>query len=39
VLAELVEREPEARSNPSVQAAYQALDNMESEELEAISVT
>ena len=37
VLADLVEREPEARSNPSVQAAYMALDNMESEELEAIS--
>ena len=37
VLAELVEREPEARSNPSVQAAYVALDNMEAEELEQIS--
>ncbi len=38
VLTELVEREPEARSNPSVQAAYVALDNMEAEELENISV-
>ena len=37
MLADLVEREPEARSNPSVQAAYVALDNMEAEELEAIS--
>ena len=37
MLAELVEREPEAKTNPSVQAAYVALDNMEAEELEAIS--
>ena len=31
------EAEPEAKTNPSVQAAYVALDNMEAEELEAIS--
>mgnify|MGYP003331262550 CR=1 FL=1 len=37
VLAELAEAEPEAKTNPSVQAAYVALDNMEAEELEAIS--
>jgi len=36
-LASLIEREPEARANPSVQAAYQALDNMEAEEVESIS--
>lgn len=37
VLANLVEAEPEAKSNPSVQAAYVALDNMEAEEVESIS--
>ena len=37
VLSELVEAEPEAKTNPAVQAAYVALDNMEAEELEAIS--
>ena len=37
VLEELIEAEPEAKSNPAVQAAYVALDNMEAEEVEAIS--
>jgi hypothetical protein len=36
-LEEVCEAEPEARSNPAVQAAYVALDNMEAEEVEAIS--
>ena len=37
VLEELIEQEPEAKTNPAVQAAYVALDNMEAEEVEAIS--
>ena len=37
MLSDLVDAEPEAKTNPSVQAAYVALDNMEAEELEAIS--
>ena len=36
-LEEVCQAEPEARSNPAVQAAYVALDNMEAEEVEAIS--
>ena len=36
-LEEVCEAEPEAKSNPAVQAAYVALDNMEGEEMEAIS--
>ena len=36
-LTDLVETEPEARRNPAVRSAYQALDNMEAEEVEAIS--
>ena len=37
VLEEVCDAEPEARTNPSIQAAYVALDNMEAEETEAIS--
>ena len=37
VLGDLVAGQPEARENAEVQAAYQALDNMEGEELEAIT--
>lgn len=37
VLEEVCDAEPEARTNPAVQAAYVALDNMEAEEVEAIS--
>ena len=36
-LEDVCEAEPEARSNSAVQAAYVALDNMEAEEVEAIS--
>ena len=37
VLEGVCEAEPEAKTNPAVLAAYQALDNMEAEEVEAIS--
>ena len=36
-LDELVSRQPEARANAEVHAAYVSLDNMEGEELQAIS--
>ena len=36
VLEEVCDAEPEAKTNPAVQAAYVALDNMEAEEVEAI---
>ena len=37
VLEDVCDAEPDAKSNPAVQAAYVALDNMEAEEVEAIS--